>query len=137
MKRMMLFAAIFILIFNVSVFAADGTSAPPAKTEPSKAVPVKPPKETRVSITGIVKELTVSMITVERTVKGKTEIMEFSLDKPVEIIKAGDKVRVSYIKKDGKNVATRVTPAVAKKIIKKAPPRETKPSPAVTPQTPK
>jgi hypothetical protein len=134
MKQMILLVAVFFLMFNVSAFAANGTSATPAKADPSKAVTVKPPKETKVSITGVVKEITDTMITVERTVKGKTEIMEFLLDKPVGKIMAGNKVRVSYIKKDGKNVATRVTLAVAKKIIKKTPPRETKPSPAVVPQ---
>jgi ribosomal protein S1 len=134
MKHLILLVAGFVLIFTVSVFAANGISATPAKTEPSKAVTVKPPKETKVSITGVVKEFTDTMIMVERTVKGKTELMEFALDKPVEKIKAGDKVKVSYIKKDGKNMATRVIPTVAKKITKKAPPREIKPSPTETPQ---
>jgi hypothetical protein len=134
MKHLILLVAGFVLIFNASVFAANGISATPAKAEPSKAVTVKPPKETKVSITGVVKAVTDTMIMVERTVKGKTEIMEFALDKPVEKIKTGDKVKVSYIKKDGKNMATRVIPAVAKKIMKKAPPRETKPSPTETPQ---
>ena len=102
MKQLMLFVAGFVLIFSASIFAADGISTTPAKAEPSKTVTIKPPKETRVSITGVVKEFTDTMIMVERTVKGKTEIMEFALDKPIEKIKAGDKVRVSYIKKDGK-----------------------------------
>ncbi|MEN6319518.1 MAG: hypothetical protein ABFD82_12275 [Syntrophaceae bacterium] len=134
MKRVMFFVAVFVVISYVSIFAANGTYAPPAKAEPSKAATIKPLKETKLYIAGIVKELTDTMIMVERTVKGKTEIMEFALDKPVEKIKPGDKVRVSYIKKDGKNVATRVSIAVAKKINKKTPPRETKQSPAVTPQ---
>jgi ribosomal protein S1 len=131
---MMLFVAVFVFTFNVSAFAANGTSAPPAKADTTKAAVVKPPKETKVYITGIVKELSDTMIMIERTIKGKTELMEFSLDKPVEIIKIGDKVRVSYIKKDGKNVATRVSLSVAKKINKKTTPRETKQIPTVTPQ---
>jgi ribosomal protein S1 len=130
----MLFVAIFVFMFNVSAFAANGTSAPPAKADTTKTAVVKPPKETKVYITGIVKELSDTMIMIERTIKGKTELMEFSLDKPVEIIKIGDKVRVSYIKKDGKNVATRVSLSVAKKINKKTTPRETKQIPTVTPQ---
>jgi hypothetical protein len=61
--------------------------------------------------------------------------MEFALDKPVEKIKAGDKVTVSYIKKEGRNIATRVTPVVARKIVKKpTPPKEPKQlSPEKTP----
>jgi hypothetical protein len=56
--------------------------------------------------------------------------MEFALDKPAQNIKAGDKVKVSYVKKDGKNVAIKVAPDVAKKIIKKAAPvKEMKPAP--------
>jgi hypothetical protein len=70
------------------------------------------------------------MISVERTVRGKTETMEFTLDKPVEKINAGDKVKVNYLKKDGKNLATRVTPVVVRKIIRKTSPlKETKTSP--------
>lgn len=134
MKRMMFFVAVFVFMFNVSAFAANGTSAPPAKAGPSKATAAKTLKETRVSITGVVKELSDTMIMVERTVKGKTEVMEFALEKPVEKIKAGDKVRVSYIKKDGKNVVMRINLAVIKKIHKKTPPGETKQSPIITPQ---
>lgn len=134
MKRLIVLVVGFAFVFSTYIFAANGPSTVPAKTEPSKAVTMKPPKETRVSITGIVKEISDTMILVERTVKGKTEIMEFALDKPAEKIKAGDKVRVSYIKKDGKNVARRVTPFIAKKIIKKTSPiKETKPLPTEAP----
>ncbi len=138
MKRLIVLMACFVFIFSACAFAADGTSIAPAKAEPSKAVTPKPPKETRVSITGVVKEISNTMIMVERTVKGNTETMQFVLDKPVEQINAGDKVRVSYIKKDDKHIAIRVTPVVAKKIIKKASPlKEIKPLPAEAPPSPK
>ena len=131
MKRLIVLVAFFVFILNVCAFASDGTSTAPAKAEPSKAVTPKPPKETRVSITGVVKEISDTMIIVERTVKGNTETMQFVLDKPVEQINAGDKVRVSYIKKDDKLIAIRVSPVVAKKIIKKASPyKEIKPAEA-------
>ncbi len=134
MKRLMVLAAGIVFIFSASVFAIDGTSQAPAKADPSKAVTVKPPKETKVSITGVVKDISDTTISVERTVRGKTEIMEFALDKAVEKINVGDKVKVNYLKKDGKNIATRVTPVVVRKIIRKASPlRETRPSPAETP----
>jgi hypothetical protein len=134
MKRLIVLVACFVFIFSACAFAADGTSIAPAKAEPAKAVTPKPPKETRVSITGVVKEISDTMIMVERTVKGNTETMQFVLDKPVEQINAGDKVRVSYIKKDDKHIATRVTPVIAKKIIKKASPlKEIKPLPAAPP----
>jgi hypothetical protein len=131
MKRLIVLVACFVFIFSACAFAADGTSIAPAKAEPSKAVTPKPPKETRVSISGVVKEISDTMVMVERTVKGNTETMQFVLYKPVEQINAGDKVRVSYIKKDDKLIAIRVSPVVAKKIIKKASPyKEIKPAEA-------
>ena len=131
MKHLIVLVAFFVFILNVCAFASDGTSTAPAKAEPSKAVTPKPPKETRVSISGVVKEISDTMVMVERTVKGNTETMQFVLYKPVEQINAGDKVRVSYIKKDDKLIAIRVSPVVAKKIIKKASPyKEIKPAEA-------
>jgi hypothetical protein len=131
MKHLIVLVAFFVFILNVCAFASDGTSTAPAKAEHSKAVTPKPPKETRVSISGVVKEISDTMVMVERTVKGNTETMQFVLYKPVEQINAGDKVRVSYIKKDDKLIAIRVSPVVAKKIIKKASPyKEIKPAEA-------
>ena len=122
MKRLIMLVACFVFIFSTCAFAADGTSTAPAKAEPPKTVTPKPPRETRIRIVGVVKEISDTMIMVERTVKGNTETMQFVLDKPVEQINAGDKVRVSYIKKDDKLIATRVTPFIAKKIMKNPPP---------------
>jgi len=122
MKYLILVVAFFVLIFSSCAFAAESASTAPAQAEPSKAVTPKLPKETRVSITGVVKEISDAMMMVERTVKGNTETMQFVLDQPVEKINAGDKVRVSYIKKDDKLTAVRVNRVVAKKIVKKPPP---------------
>ena len=134
MKHLIVLVAFFIFILNVCAFAADGTSTTPAKAEHAKSVTPKPPKETRVSISGVVKEISDTMVMVERTVKGNTETMQFVLDKPVEQINAGDKVRVSYIKKDDNLIAIRVSRVVAKKIIKKVSPfKEVKPLPAEAP----
>jgi len=126
----MLFIAGLIFAFGAMAFAPDKPTDFPAKTQPVKATSIKAGKETRVSFTGIVKEITDTKIMVERTVKGNMEIMEFALDKPVESFKTGDKVKVSYIKKDGKNIIIKVAPAVTKRIIKKAAPvKEVKPPP--------
>jgi len=133
MKRLMVLVAGFVFVFCAYIFAAEGPSTTPAKAEPSKKFAVKPPKETRVYIIGVVKDISDTMITVERTVKGKTETMGFTLDKPVEKIKSGDKVRVSYIKREEKYIAIRVTPVIAKKIIKKVTPKPA-PSNASPPQ---
>ncbi|MCX5844111.1 MAG: hypothetical protein NT022_10265 [Deltaproteobacteria bacterium] len=130
MKRLMVLVASFIFVFSAYMSAAEGPSGPPAKSEPPKSVTMKPPKETKLTITGIVKDISDTTITVERTVKGKTESVGFILDKPLEKIKIGEKVRVSYIKKGDKHIATRVTPFDVKIIKKATPSKEIKASPS-------
>jgi len=138
MKHLIVLMTFFVFILNVCAFAADGTSPAPANAEHSKAVAPKPPKETRITINGVVKEISDTMVIVERTVKGNTETMQFVLYKPLEKINAGDKVTVSYIKKDDKHIAIRVRRIVAKKIIKKASPfPEIKPLPPNATPSPK
>jgi hypothetical protein len=90
---------------------------------------MKSVKKTRVSFTGIVKEISDTKIVVGRNIKNHVETMEFALDKPAKNFKVGDKVKVSYIKKEDKNIVTRVVPAVERKIITKvAPANEPKPT---------
>jgi hypothetical protein len=138
MKRLIVLATCSVFIFSSCAFAADGTSTAPAKANPSKAVTSKPAKEPGVSIAGVVKEISDTMIIVERTVKGNTEAIKFVLYKPIEQINAGDKVMVSYIKKDDKFIATRVTLVIAQKIVKKGSPlKAIKPLPAEAPPSSK
>jgi len=131
MRRFTLVVVGLAFTFCALAFATDKPSVIPSNTQPvKKAAPIKARKETRVSLTGIVKEISDTTVMVERTVKGNVETMEFTLDKPVENIKAGDKVKISYVKKEGKNIAMKVAPVVVKRIIKKAiPPKEIKPAP--------
>ena len=101
-----------------------------AKVDSSKAPAVRAAKRTKVTFIGVVKGLSDTTILVERTVKGKVELIEFVLDKPTEKIGVGDKVRMSYLKKEGKNIATTVTRLLPYKrfLIKNIPPLwETKP----------
>ena len=108
-----------ILILLISIVAVEISSTVPAELELSKALAVVTVQETNVTFTGIVKEISDTKLLVERTVKGKVEFTEFVLDKPTEKIKTGDKVKVSYTRKEGKNIATKVTPVISKKISKK------------------
>ena len=108
-----------LLILLISIFAVEISSTVPAELELSKALAVVKVQETKVTITGVVKEISDTTLLVERTVKGKVEFTEFVLDKPLEKIKTGDKVKVSYTKKEGKNIVTGVTPVISKKISKK------------------
>jgi hypothetical protein len=51
----------------------------------------------------VFKRLSDATILVECTVKGKIELIEFVLDKSTEKLEVGDEIRVSYLKKEGKN----------------------------------
>jgi phage tail tube protein FII len=108
-----------IVILLISIFAVKISSTVPAKVDSSKAPVVRTAKMTRVTFIGVVKGLSDTTILVERAVKGKVELIEFVLDKPTEKIEVEDKVKVSYLKKEGKNIATMVSPIFAKKIINK------------------
>jgi hypothetical protein len=109
--------AIFILL--ISIFTVEIFSTVPAKVDSPKAPVIRTAKRTRVTFVGVVKGLSDTTILVERAVKEKAELVEFVLDRPTEKIEVGDKVRVSFIKKEGKYNAVRVTPVVNKKITRK------------------
>jgi hypothetical protein len=133
MRRFIVFVVGLAFASGALAFNTDRPSIVPPGTQPAKTAPMKARKETRVSFAGIVKEISDTTIMVERSVKGNVETMEFALDKPVQDIKAGDKVKITYTKKEGKNIAIKVAPVVAKKIIKKAAPvKEVKPAPVET-----
>jgi len=121
-----------IVILLIAIFAVRISSTVPAKVASSKAPAFRTTKRTKVTFIGVVKGLSDTAILVERAVKGKVELIEFVLDKPTDKIEVGDKVRVSYFKKEGKNIATMVTPIVAKKVTNKniPPLLETKPYPS-------
>lgn len=98
MKRILVLFVALSFLFCGSVFAAEAAKAKPAAAA----------KETTMSATGKVTEISDTMLKIERTVKGKAEIMEFALEKAYPKIITGDKVKVSYMTKDGKNVSTKV-----------------------------
>jgi hypothetical protein len=108
-----------IVILLISIFAVKISSTVPAKVDSSKAPVVRTAKRTRVTFIGAVKGLSDTTILVERAVKGKVELIEFVLDEPTEKIEVGDKVKVTYLKKEGENIAITVSPIVAKKVINK------------------
>jgi len=102
-----------LFIFYVIFFAGDAVSISAVKAEAVKASQPKATssKITRMNATGKVVEVTDALLKIERTVKRKdviTEVMVFKLEKPVQIT-LGDKVYVSYIKKDDDLIAIRVT----------------------------
>jgi hypothetical protein len=102
MKRLMLFAAGLTFLLFAWAFAADQ----PVSTAPA-AVPSQTAKITRMRAPGTVLEISDVVLKIERKIKDRVETMEFVLEKPVKF-KVGDRVRVSYVEKDGKMIATRV-----------------------------
>ena len=116
MKRTAIFLACLLLFFGIEAFAVNG-----ADIKAGKPVPAADTRITRMKAAGTVTEITDVTLKIERTVKDKMESMEFVLDKPIVKIMVGDKVLVSYVAKEGKNIATRV----AKTAIKKTTPKTT------------
>jgi hypothetical protein len=130
MKRLMVFVVGLVFIFTTAAFAADKPAPAAPKAEPVKAAPAKAAKMMKAS--GVVTEVTDAMLKIEVKVKGIAEAKEFALDKPAKV-KAGDKVTVSYVEKDGQMVATKVAKAVAKK---KAPAKKAEMAPEKKAATP-
>jgi hypothetical protein len=114
-------AAVLICIGFTLVFAAE---------KPSTTPPI-PPRIPEMSTAGKVLEISAAVLKIERTLKGKAEIMEFILEKAFPNIAAGDQIKVSYLERDGRNVLIRVAPAqktAVKKTLKKELPKETRPA---------
>lgn len=99
------FTCVFVFATNRVSVGADKAEA--VKTSQSKATTSK---VTRMNASGTVLEVTDAKLKIGRMVKGKassTETMEFLLEKPAAV-NPGDKVFVSYVKKDEQLVAIRV-----------------------------
>ena len=123
MKRLMLFAAGLTFLLFAWAFAADQ----PVSTAPA-AVTSQTAKITRMRAPGTVLEISDVVLKIERKIKDRVETMEFVLEKPVKF-KVGDRVRVSYVEKDGRMIATRVVKTVIIQVKKAAKPiKEAKPA---------
>jgi hypothetical protein len=125
-------------MLGASALAIDPPAGSPAKSpftkdQAAKSAVKKPvPRETRMRVTGVVTEITGDTIRIERAVTA--ELMAFTLEKAPDKIKAGDKVTISYIQKEEKNIALRVNKAVAKKKAVTAQSGATAPSPSPAPK---
>ena len=120
MKKALSYIFGLVFLLSVMAFAADKkTSA--IKSEPLKANIVKVAK---MHATGKVIEISNESIKIERTVKGDVEFMEFAIDKTVADVGVNDSVKIEYMEKDGKLIASRVTKVILKK--KEVKPIETK-----------
>jgi len=115
MKRFMVLIVGLVFLFCTSAIAAPATAA---KADPAKTKTAEK-KAAKMSTAGKVLAVSDKVLKIERTLKGKAETMEFSLEKSITGIKVGDQVKVSYLVKDGQNILIRVAPA-KKKAKKKA-----------------
>ena len=111
MKKALWYVVGAVFLLSTLAFAAD-KAASPAKADPVKTNIVKAAK---MNATGKVIEISDKSIKIERTVRGNVETMEFALDKPVENIVVNDSVKIEYIEKDGKLIASRVVKVTFKK----------------------
>jgi hypothetical protein len=116
MKRLMVLMVAAVFIFSGMAFAADvakdkagaAVTDKGGKDVQTKSPKAAPPKVAKMSFSGKVLDISDKALKVERVVKEKPETMDFVLEKAVEGVKAGDKVTVTYVVKDGKNVAQKV-----------------------------
>jgi hypothetical protein len=113
MKKALWYIIGAAFLFSAFAFATDKPTTDSAKPNAVKTNPIKAAK---MNATGKVIEISDKTIKIERTVRGNVETMEFALDKPVENIVVNDSVKIAYIEKDGKLMASRVAKATSKKI---------------------
>ena len=122
MKKALWYIVGTVFLLSTLAFAVD-RPASPVKTDPVKTNIVKAAK---MHATGKVIEISDESIKLERTVKGDAETMEFALEKPVKNIIVSDSVKIDYLEKDGKLMASRVAKVTFKK--KEIKPAEVKPA---------
>ena len=122
MKKALWYVLGTVFLLSTLAFAAD-KAVSPAKADPVKTNIVKAAK---MHATGKVIEISDESIKIERTVKGDAETMEFALEKPVKNIIVSDSVKIDYLEKDGKLMASRVAKVTFKK--KEIKPAEVKPA---------
>jgi hypothetical protein len=122
MKKALWYIVGAVLLLSTLAFSAD-RAASLVKVDPVKTNIVKAAK---MHATGKVTEISDESIKIERIVKGDAETMEFALEKPVKNIIVSDSVKIDYMEKDGKLIASRVAKVTFKK--KEIKPAEIKPA---------
>jgi hypothetical protein len=136
MKRFIVLIIGLVFLFCTSAIAAETKKADvaaPAAT--AAAEPAKAEKKAEKKTAGKVVAISDKTLKIERTLKGKVETMEFSLEKPFANITVGDQMKVNYIEKNGQNVLLQVAPA-PKKVVQKSKKETPKTAKPVAPPAP-
>jgi hypothetical protein len=115
MKRSLVYIVGVAFLLSALAFAADKPATNATKVEQAKTAV----KSAKMNATGKVIEISDSSITIERTVKGNAETMEFVLEQPAENVAVDDSVKIAYVEKNGKLLASRVVKAKPNKAEKK------------------
>ena len=111
MKKAWLYAVCIVFVLPVFAFSADR----PASPVNDSSVKANLVKAAKMHATGKVIEISDVSMKIERTVKGDVETMVFDLDKPEKGILVNDYVKIDYMEKEGKLVASRVAKVHLKK----------------------
>jgi poly(3-hydroxyalkanoate) synthetase len=121
MKKALWYVVGMVFLLSTLAFAADKS----VSTDKVSPVNTNIVKAAKMHATGKVIEISDTSIKIERTIKGDVQTMEFALEKPVKNIIVNDFVKIAYMEKDGKLIASRVTKVTFKK--KEIKPAEVKP----------
>ena len=98
------------LIFILSTFAfAVDRPASPVKADTVKTNIVKAAK---MHATGKVVDISDESVKIERTVKGDLVTMDIALENPVKNFNVNDSVKIDYVEKEGKLIASRVAKVI-------------------------
>ena len=100
-----------IFVLSTFAFAVDR----PASTIRTDTVNTNIVKAAKMHATGKIIEISDEAVKIERTVKGDVETMEFALEKPAKNIKVNDSVKIDYVEKEGKLIASRVAKVIFRK----------------------
>lgn len=127
MKKTLVYVAGVICIMAALALAADTTVKEANQKAALKQTAVKTAK---MNARGKVVDISEKAVTIERSIKGNVEKMEFALENPVAGIAVSDFVKIDYSVKEGKLTASRVVKLLAPKPSAKssAKPEQEKPA---------
>jgi hypothetical protein len=121
MNKVLLYIVGMVFLLSTLAFGADKATS----SSNAGAIKTNIVKAAKMHATGKVIEISEEFVKIERTVKGDVETMEFALEKPVINIIINDSVKIDYLEKDDKLIASRVAKVTFKK--KEMKPTEAKP----------
>ncbi len=127
MKKTLVCIAGVICVLAAFAFAAD---TPVKEANQGVAPKQANVKTAKMNARGKVVEISDKAVTIERSIKGNVEKMQFALENPVKDIAVNDSVKIDYSVKDGIMTAARVAKPGADKAAVKSGIKQTQEKPA-------